>query len=207
MISRDGYESSLIVICGPQGSGKSTLAEALVKEYMGAHKIGAAGVVKLADPLYDLQRVVYDYLRLYQGFSPLEKGAKDRRLLQVLGTEWGKEVFGPDVWIKCWERQLQQLQLGLIVTDDCRFPEELAAAKRAGALTVRLKCDAEKRAERIGSNFGGTSHRSETAMDAIPDSDFDLCFDSGRMDVPAIVAQIVAREGVFYGAEKQNKAI
>lgn len=196
----------LIVISGPQGSGKSTLSSALEREFM-ARGLGAAVTIKFADPLYGLQKVVHDYVRMYCDLPGLAPGeTKDRTLLQFLGSEWGQARFGSDVWVRVWKSTIARLEVGLVLNDDLRFPHELVAAKELGAITIRLRCDDVVRMERLGLNYGGSSHISERALEGTPDSEFDFVFDSGAQDVTSIVQQLVARGVMSNGDQEEQEA-
>ena len=60
-----------------------------------------------------------------------EFGVSSRHLMQTLGTEWGRECIGPDVWVEVWQNSVQKwLDGGLnVVVDDMRFPNEWDAIK------------------------------------------------------------------------------
>ena len=51
--------------------------------------------------------------------------------MQTLGTEWGRECIGPEVWVDVWKSNVQKwLDGGLnVVVDDMRFPNEWDAVK------------------------------------------------------------------------------
>ena len=60
-----------------------------------------------------------------------EFGVTPRHLMQTLGTEWGRDCIGPDVWVDVWKNSVQKwLDGGLnVVVDDMRFPNEWDAVK------------------------------------------------------------------------------
>jgi hypothetical protein len=59
-------------------------------------------------------------------------GVTMRRLLQTLGTEWGRQHLGPQVWIDCWRASANLLPACHIVADDVRFPNEAQAIRDLG---------------------------------------------------------------------------
>lgn len=92
-----------------------------------------------------------------------------RRLLQVLGTEVGRDMIHEDIWVKI---ATQDLNPGdLIVFADVRFPNEARAIKDLGGQIWRIN-----RPEISAIN----RHSSETSMD---DWDFDAWLDnSGSLE-------------------------
>jgi hypothetical protein len=85
-----------------------------------------------------------------------------RHFLQRLGTEWGREMIGGDVWIRCWNRDIMASAVEhfgdiLVVSDDVRFPNEADAIRAHGGIVVRI--------ERDGSGSAtGSGHASETTQ-------------------------------------------
>lgn len=107
----------------------------------------------------------------------IEYNLTPRRILQLLGTEGGRKIIHPNVWVNALMSEYYDgdifARLGgftfesessnWIITD-VRFPNELEAVKAKGGITLRLerpnfKVDPEK-----------ASHLSETALD---DAEFD----------------------------------
>lgn len=89
--------------------------------------------------------------------------------MQMLGTEFGRQLLGPDLWVNAWRRAVERhLEEALvdgaplrIVCDDVRFANEAAAIRALGGTVVLLT--------RAGSGSkSGFSHPSE-ALDFIPD--------------------------------------
>lgn len=58
-------------------------------------------------------------------------GRDSRYLLKTLGTEWGRELVGENVWINSLLRRCDD-GVEPIIVDDVRFDNEAAAIKRAG---------------------------------------------------------------------------
>lgn len=106
----------VIGICGPALSGKSTFGTMLGARV--AERVGSSSVhhCPFAGPLKTFARAM--------GWN----GAKDdrgRRLLQLLGTECGRECIGPDVWVDQWRALLPGR--GYVIVDDVRFRNEAEA--------------------------------------------------------------------------------
>jgi len=122
----------LIGLCGPAGAGKNTVAELLAD--------GLFRQVAFADPLYQCistitglpvsqlqDRAVKEAVIPWLGKSP-------RQMLQSLGTEWGREMIHPEIWIRITlERVQDDLAAGRgVVITDVRFDNEAAAVVAAG---------------------------------------------------------------------------
>lgn len=130
----------LVGITGKARSGKDTLAEYLVEHH---------GFLKLsfAEPI---RRFVSDITghsveELTDG--PLKEehlgwlDTTPRRLMQTVGTEWGREMVDPDLWLKVAHRRIREArQAGVpgIVIADVRFDNEAEFVRRWGGEVVRL---------------------------------------------------------------------
>jgi hypothetical protein len=142
---------TVIGLTGYAGSGKDTAAEALIQE---------RGFVKIAfaDPLREAMGKLNPIVgREFKGFGVIEditynqaiykygytdakgKFPELRRLLQVFGTEVGREMFGEDFWIQQFENKVQfVLQKQDVVITDVRFPNEVEAVRRLGGIVARI---------------------------------------------------------------------
>jgi hypothetical protein len=65
-------------------------------------------------------------------------GLTIRQLKRSLGADWGRRQVSTDVWVKMWERALPQAGQR-VVTDDLRFPNEIAALRAAGGLVWHVE--------------------------------------------------------------------
>lgn len=59
-----------------------------------------------------------------------------RKIMQTLGTEWGRDMVHPDFWVATAERRMEQFDK--VVVTDLRFPNELKFLRDAGAHIVRV---------------------------------------------------------------------
>lgn len=144
-------------------SGKTTTAEILKEE---GYKI-----VSFATPLKEMT------LRFLMGFGyskgDAERIIKDknfvigeielrsRDVMQLLGTEWGRELIHKNVWVKMWESR--QRLYPYVIVDDMRFPNEYEAVKSRGGLMVKIE-------RREANEKNREKHESEGALD-------EFCFD------------------------------
>jgi hypothetical protein len=96
---------------------------------------------------------------------------KDGNLLQLLGTEWGRNTIDVNVWVKLAQHEVQKLaarsgayyERMVFIFGDCRFPNELEAFP--DALTVRLDAPAELRKTRAEMWRENEKHASEIGLD------------------------------------------
>lgn len=126
--ARRGHAGRLIGIAGPAGCGKD-----LAASFLEARRIG------FADPLYAGLATMLGVTeaRLRDRASkerPLVGEASPRRLLQTLGTEWGRRCIGPDLWVdlarRAWRETLARG--GSVVLPDVRFANEADAIRADG---------------------------------------------------------------------------
>ena len=136
----------IIGICGFIGSGKDTAADYLVENY-GFTRDSFACTLK------DAVAAIFGWDReLVEGRT---KEARDwreqvdpwwaerldmpnltpRLVLQLWGTEVGRQAFHDDIWIASLENKLRK-SAGDVVITDCRFPNEVRAIKNAGGIVV-----------------------------------------------------------------------
>lgn len=137
----------IIGVVGFIGSGKGTAADILVNKH-NFHKLSFADTVK------DATAAIFGWPRnLLEGDTEESRAwreAKDewwsekfgynispRLALQMMGTEAGRDVFHPDLWIHSLERKMEMYPN--VVIADVRFPNEIAFIQSKGGFVVRVK--------------------------------------------------------------------
>jgi hypothetical protein len=81
-------------------------------------------------------------------------GVKPRKAMQTLGTEWGRELIHPHLWVNAWKHSLINHHQP-IVADDVRFQNEVDAIHEMGGVVVLI--------ERAGLGSDLDIHASEYA--------------------------------------------
>lgn len=142
---------TLIAFTGLAGSGKSTAAEHLVKR-RGFERLRFAGPLKAMLAALGLTPEQIDGADKEKPCDLL-CGKTPRQAMQWLGTEWGRNLIGSDLWIRAWQAALNKAGPDVVV-DDCRFPNEAVAIAGAGGLIVRVV--------RPGAGAGAAGHVSES---------------------------------------------
>ena len=159
-------ERIVIGLAGELGSGKSEvawqLAKALSLSIFGV--VDKGGVYAFAAPIKDmLEAIGVPQHNLYgvQSYKeePLELlcGKSARTALQYLGTEWGRALIGGDIWVNAWRERIKDQQI--VICDDVRFHNEVAAIHAEGGMVFRL-------VGRGGSDSQHISEREKLAVDA-----------------------------------------
>jgi hypothetical protein len=131
----------IIGLCGLAKSGKTTLADYLVKEF-GYKRI------KFAGPLKDMLRALGLTYQEIEGdrkedCCKLLGNKSPRFAMQTLGTEWGRQMISPTIWVDIWEYRVTQAikEQTPVVVDDCRFQNELDTLKRMGGISITIVRD------------------------------------------------------------------
>lgn len=139
--------------------GKTTAAKFLVDNHDYIR-------IAFADPIkFMIERLLHS-----AGYSPLEVryflnegkereidliGTSYRHLARTLGTEWGRKLIHPDVWLKIAESKIQHSRPPICV-DDLRFPNEAEMLKAKGFTLVKIV--------RPSLRPGEDSHQSDVAL-------------------------------------------
>lgn len=143
----------VVAFTGLAGSGKSTAALHLVNAH-GWQRIRFAGPLKAMMHALGLSDREIDG-DLKEQSCDLLCGQTPRHAMQWLGTEWGRNLIGRDVWIRAWRAAVKRTLPGsCIVVDDCRFPNEAIAVAGLGGKLVRI--------DRTGAGVGAAGHESES---------------------------------------------
>jgi len=130
-------EYPIVGLSGLIGSGKTFAAEHLsytrgfyiIRFAKGLKSMLHAIGLKVEHTQGHLKEVPCDLL---QGKTP-------RYAMQTLGTEWGRELIGDDIWVSVWENRLPDQAIG-VVCDDCRFLNEAEAVMRISASARLIRC-------------------------------------------------------------------
>ena len=121
---------------GSQGAGKSESAKALT----------TVGWVRLsfATPIYRMMSALLGVdARTLPKEEPLEElcGKTLREALQLLGTEFGRNMIGKTIWLDALLRDIRQAEAegaeGVVI-DDLRFANEYHFLRDLGATIIRI---------------------------------------------------------------------
>ena len=141
-------------------SGKSTVARFLAESY-GYEIVPFAHTLKRMTRVFLLsfygEIATFAWMDANKDLVVFEKAGHDitvRYLMQTLGTEWGRELLGRDVWVDLWRHSVSDKLL--VVADDMRFPNEFEAVHALGGETWCVIRDSAERS---------TAHTSEGALD------------------------------------------
>lgn len=130
----------LVALSGAAGSGKTTAADYLIQHY-GYTRFKFAGPLK--DMLY-ATGLTHDQIEGTCKEVPTEIlcGRTPRYVMQTLGTEWGRDLIGHDIWVNIWQRRVTAFAAenpgARFVVDDMRFPNELEAVRQLGGTRITL---------------------------------------------------------------------
>ena len=193
-------KTSIAMISAKQGGGKTTLAQEIQKAVLASGKRIPVKELIFAGPIYEMHDACRKIL-VDAGVDPIHE-VKDGYLLQMLGTEWGRNTISEDVWVRVIQGRMKRFadivaesnsEGGIAVIPDLRFENEFHAFP--DALRVRLECPEEVRKERVMKTSmwrNTTNHPSETSLDLFAArGKFDLYFDSENQPSEEIACHVL----------------
>lgn len=137
-------QPKLIGLVGASGAGKSTLSKMLEERNYTR--------LAMAKPLKDMMSVLglskhdlYGPPAHRSAPSDFLCGKSPRHAMVTLGTEWGRELIGPDLWVNAIQEQIighrtkcatsrKKCTCAGIVIEDVRFPNEWDMIQRLGGV-------------------------------------------------------------------------
>ena len=146
------------------GAGKSYSANFLIGKYK-------FQVAKFAYPVYMIAEKYFNMVN------------KDRKLLQIIGTEAARDNIDSEIWVNRFKEDMETVKLTAsilnlsipkFVMDDCRFPNEHKILQELGFVGIYINVSDEKRKERLINRDGSAqektlNHKSETLIDTFKD--------------------------------------
>lgn len=127
-------------------SGKSTIAKHLVAKY-GYKRLSFAAPLKnmirlLLTHIEGPERasdMVFDEELKNTTLEGFPKRITPRYLMQTLGTEWGRQLIHPELWVRAATAAMNREPGNRWVFDDMRFSNELATIKAKGGEAWRVE--------------------------------------------------------------------
>jgi len=135
---------AIIGFSGPYGSGKDECYKVLAK--LGWHRVSFADPVREAalkiNPwvwFNDGSWLLADVVNKF-GWDVAKKSESVRRFLQRYAAEGGRDIHGPDCWVKIAVKKIEALPPNAkIAITDVRFPNEIAMIRRKGGKIYRVE--------------------------------------------------------------------
>lgn len=174
---------SLVAFTGRKRSGKDTAAAALVRR--GFIRIGFSDGIKVMTRAFLAWQGAHPAIVEAMIEGELKEiptaylgGKSPRRWMQLMGTEFGRDMINPDLWVNSWAEAA--IQHEKVVTPDMRFANEAGAVERMRGKAVRIT--------RPGlPETPDSAHASETEMDSLP-VDLSITNDGSAEDLQMVVA-------------------
>lgn len=158
-----------IALCSPvMRSGKSTVAQHLQQKHGFVLVKFAAGLKSMTRALLDsLGYKEHEIGRFVEGadreYVLPEIGVSTRHIMQTLGTEWGRNCIGENLWAQIAQNRIKQLMVHgcSVVVDDMRFINEMDHINAVGGVCYRIiRPDAP-------TTQAAVNHASEGQLDGV----------------------------------------
>jgi phosphomevalonate kinase len=114
----------------------------------------------------------------------VNKTEESRKMLQIQGTEQGRNVFGEDIWIKyfdAWVKVHKSRGIQVFLNADTRFKNELYYIKENGGFLIKVVAPKRNEKRLLLESKGDPvvlnsikDHPSECDLDDLSDSLFNL---------------------------------
>lgn len=171
----------IVGLTGLAGSGKDTAAHHLAEALQARGKRCIR--MAFADPIRQALMAIgvpssFIYDRDLKEADVPGFGASYRKLAQTLGTEWGRETIGQDIWVKVLETRLMGLQRkpDVLVITDVRMQNEADWITAHGGMLVQVQRNG------INSVRPHQSERGLAKVDSVLQNDGDLVNLRARCD-------------------------
>lgn len=135
----------LIGLAGRKRSGKDTVGRLIDKLATTPTDVTP---LSFAGPMRDGIAVMFgiDMSDAQERETPVLLGVSRRHLMQTLGTEWGRQLIHPDLWLHVLEQRMVDVfsdedhgDVPLVIVTDVRMPNEAELIRRHGGQVWRVE--------------------------------------------------------------------
>lgn len=154
----------IIAMAGLARTGKDTAGNYLIQSQKYAHLSFAQPMKIMICALLNcdiwwLEKNKDEYITSI-GYSP-------RKLMQTLGTEWGRNTLHQNFWVDIAKEKLKQFEehnLPGVVITDCRFDNEAEMIRNMGGIICHIKRVTNNKVPAHESEEGVTYHASDIIL-------------------------------------------
>lgn len=129
-------DAPVIGLHGRARSGKDTVANFILAQRGGYIYSFADPIRAMLVPLGIDMRDPYWQERKEEVIPAI--GASPRRMMQTLGTEWGRQLINPDIWLILAKQLLLNYGPGMVIAD-VRFENEATWVREQGGRVVHIE--------------------------------------------------------------------
>lgn len=168
----------IIGITGPARSGKDTLAGEILRLAVNGERMSfAAPIRSFVAGLLNVTVAELEDGPIKEAPQADFGDKSPRQMMQTLGTEWGRELIDPNLWITVARRRLERfaamhprLRPDVVVFSDVRFENEAAMIRKLGGRIIHISRRDASSVNAHASEFG-IAHAS---CDLFVDNDGDI---------------------------------
>jgi len=179
----------LIGITGKARSGKDTTADILSKRL---------GLIKysFATPIKEAAKVMFGLTEEHVNGKLKEEvipwlGVSPRRIMQTLGTDWGRDIIRGDIWVQIAKRRFEELSECLdnifhcgMVIPDVRFENEADFVRENGGIVIHISRSSVQNVEQ---------HRSEDGIE-FKNGDIRIINDGSLEDLENTIESVILND-------------
>ena len=126
----------VIGLTGRKGCGKSSVGAILAHNYDFQVRSFASPIKEMLVAMGIPKNYIYDAADKEKPVPGFGKSA--RYMMQALGTEFGRHLIHPDVWIRALKNKLDCLDEDVVI-DDVRFANEARMIHAYGGMILRIE--------------------------------------------------------------------
>lgn len=133
--SKDGVEEPrLIGLTGEAGSGKDTVGQILSNGHGYIRESFKANIIYPLANIFDISPSIFCDRELKEEPSDSLFGKSPREVMQSFGTDWGRNMIHPDIWVKHTMRNIRKLldENFKVVITDVRYNNEAQMIRDLG---------------------------------------------------------------------------